>query len=193
MYIKSSSEPPEQPDVNSKNGLRGGFPIKINGYALGSQENLNEIESDEIRSNYERCSSVFGPRVRSRQNSVSRIYETIEKKDDNAFFAPFGPSPGPANTSGLKNKQNNFNQISNRILSGSVSDLRNISLNESSSSSSIKSADIMSSMNTSHTTSDSSMISNIECCSTPGSHEVSEIKFQSSNMATNVKSFRLLI
>ena len=34
MYIKSSSEPPEQPDLNSKNGLRGGFPIKINGYAL---------------------------------------------------------------------------------------------------------------------------------------------------------------
>ena len=45
MYLKSSSEPPEP--LDTKNGLRGGFPIKINGYALGSQESLQDFGTGE--------------------------------------------------------------------------------------------------------------------------------------------------
>ena len=46
MHIRSSSEPPEQLDLDSNNGLKGGFPIKINGYALGSQESLKDFGTD---------------------------------------------------------------------------------------------------------------------------------------------------
>ena len=100
MYIKSSSEPPEQPEVNQKNGLRGGFPIKINGHALGSQESLQDFGSEIM----DRC-SIFGPRVRSRQNSVSRIYESVDntsRTEPDMFFTPFGPAPGQS--SGFKSK-----------------------------------------------------------------------------------------
>ena len=45
MYLKSSSEPPEP--LESKNGLRGGFPIKINGQALGSQESLQDFGTSD--------------------------------------------------------------------------------------------------------------------------------------------------
>ena len=99
MYIRSSSEPPEQGEDQLKNGLRGGFPIKINGYALGSQENINEVgrEGSSDRTD------IFGPRVRSRQNSVSRQSSVSrhldcdqERGGEGALysFTPFGPLQG---------------------------------------------------------------------------------------------------
>jgi len=56
------SEPPEAEETNMKTGLRGGFPIKINGQALGSQDNLQE---------FGQSMDIFGPRIRSRQSSVT--------------------------------------------------------------------------------------------------------------------------
>ena len=98
MYIRSSSEPPEQGEDQLKNGLRGGFPIKINGYALGSQENLQNLgrEGSSDRTD------IFGPRVRSRQNSVSRQSSVIrnlesELQEEEGLYSsctPFGPLQG---------------------------------------------------------------------------------------------------
>ena len=97
MYIRSSSEPPEQSEDQLKNGLRGGFPIKINGYALGSQENLQDVgrEGSSDRTD------IFGPRVvRSRQNSVSRQSSVCrhldcEQQEDGLYSStPFGPLQG---------------------------------------------------------------------------------------------------
>ena len=93
MYIRSSSEPPDQNDDQLKSGLRGGFPIKINGYALGSQENLQEVGRE---SSAER-SCIFGARVRSRQNSVSRKLETEQEEGGGGSLyssTPFGPLQG---------------------------------------------------------------------------------------------------
>ena len=99
MYIRSSSEPPEQGEDQLKNGLRGGFPIKINGYALGSQENINEVgrEGSSDRTD------IFGPRVRSRQNSVSRQSSVsrnldCDQQEDGLYSStPFGPLQGRVN------------------------------------------------------------------------------------------------
>ena len=99
MYIRSSSEPPDQNDDQLKSGLRGGFPLKINGYALGSQENLQELGRE---SSAER-SCIFGARVRSRQssvsrqNSVSRNLETEQQEGGGGSLyssTPFGPLQG---------------------------------------------------------------------------------------------------
>ena len=99
MYIRSSSEPPDQSDDQLKSGLRGGFPIKINGSALGSQDNLHEVGRE---SSTER-SCIFGPRVRSRQGSVSRQSSVSrhldcdqERGGEGALysFTPFGPLQG---------------------------------------------------------------------------------------------------
>jgi len=70
--MRSTSEPPEQEDANMKTGLRGGFPIKINGQALGSQDNLHEFGLEK---------QMFGPRIRSRQNSVTQQ----DGEDENKF------------------------------------------------------------------------------------------------------------
>ena len=60
MYLKSSSEPPEP--LESKNGLRGGFPIKINGQALGSQESLQDFgTSDNSGKSLKSC--AFGIQI----------------------------------------------------------------------------------------------------------------------------------
>ena len=100
MYIRSSSEPPDQTEDQLKNGLRGGFPIKINGYALGSQENLQDVgrEGSSDRTD------IFGPRVvRSRQNSVSRQSSVCrnlecEQQEDGLYSStPFGPLQGRVN------------------------------------------------------------------------------------------------
>ena len=73
IMLRSSSEPPEivaggdgsGEEVNQKTGLRGGFPIRINGLALGSQENLSGSGSSS-------AADMFGPRVASsRQGSVT--------------------------------------------------------------------------------------------------------------------------
>ena len=99
MYIRSSSEPPDQSDDQLKSGLRGGFPIKINGYALGSQDNLHEVGRE---SSTER-SCIFGPRVRSRQGSVSRQSSVCrnldyEQQEDGLYSStPFGPLQGRVN------------------------------------------------------------------------------------------------
>ena len=99
MYIRSSSEPPDQNEDQLKNGLRGGFPVKINGYALGSQENLQDLGRE---TSAER-SCIFGPRVRSRQNSVSRQSSVSRNLDPEpegggggALYTstPFGPLQG---------------------------------------------------------------------------------------------------
>ena len=60
MYLKSSSEPPEP--LESKNGLRGGFPIKINGQALGSQESLQDFGTSD-NSGKSLKSSIFDNQV----------------------------------------------------------------------------------------------------------------------------------
>ena len=107
MYIRSSSEPPDQTEDQLKNGLRGGFPIKINGYALGSQENLQDVgrEGSSDRTD------IFGPRVRSRQNSVSRQssvsrnLETEQQEGGGGWSpyssTPFGPLQGQSKVSFL--------------------------------------------------------------------------------------------
>ena len=61
-WMRGMSEPPEAEETNMKTGLRGGFPIKINGQALGSQDNLQE---------FGQSMDIFGPRIRSRQSSVT--------------------------------------------------------------------------------------------------------------------------
>lgn len=66
--LRSTSEPPEVSDasaasgetVNQKTGLRGGFPIRINGLALGSQENLSSGGGGRGS-----AMDLFGPRVGS--------------------------------------------------------------------------------------------------------------------------------
>ena len=103
MYIRSSSEPPDQTEDQLKNGLRGGFPIKINGYALGSQENLQDVgrEGSSDRTD------IFGPRVRSRQNSVSRqssVCRNLESdQQDCGLYSstPFGPLQGKIKLTGF--------------------------------------------------------------------------------------------
>ena len=134
MYIKSSSEPPEQPEVNQKNGLRGGFPIKINGHALGSQESLQDFGSEVLDR-----SSLFGPRVRSRQNSVSRIYESVDnnrRTEPDMFFTPFGPAPGQGSGFKTKSKPSAMSVTSssaNMSEHSSMSRTRNVSKAETSS------------------------------------------------------------
>jgi hypothetical protein len=65
--VSSSSDMPELQEVNQKTGLRGGFPIRINGLALGSQENLSGISAYGGSS-----ADLFGPRVGgSRPGSVT--------------------------------------------------------------------------------------------------------------------------
>lgn len=79
-----------------KNGLRGGFPIKINGYALGSQENLQDVGREGSSDRMD----IFGPRVRSRQNSVSRqssVSRNLEcDQQEGGLYSstPFGPLQG---------------------------------------------------------------------------------------------------
>jgi hypothetical protein len=111
--LRSVSEPPEEEDTNLKTGLRGGFPIKINGQALGSQDNLQEVGQG---------TDIFGPRIRSRQSSVAPLdqendahlgrrrslrgttpvkiagmeFTTNAKKDDLIFSTPFGPTQAGA-------------------------------------------------------------------------------------------------
>jgi len=51
---RSSSEPPEDLNINQKTGLRRGFPIKISGRALGSQESLSGRTSER---------GLFGQRI----------------------------------------------------------------------------------------------------------------------------------
>jgi hypothetical protein len=58
--MRSSSEPPEDVIFSPKTGLRGGFPIKIAGQALGSRDSLQEVRQE---------GQIFGPRIRSRRNS----------------------------------------------------------------------------------------------------------------------------
>ena len=105
MYIRSNSEPPEQNEDQLKNGLRGGFPIKINGYALGSQENLQHLGREGSSDRMD----IFGPRVRSRQNSVSRqssvirnleIEQQQQQEEEEGLYSsctPFGPLQGRVN------------------------------------------------------------------------------------------------
>merc|ERR1712106_124016 len=57
---RSSSLPPENLSVNQKTGLRGGFPIKISGRALGSQESLGGRASEK---------GLFGQRIGMRWTS----------------------------------------------------------------------------------------------------------------------------
>ena len=84
MYIRSNSEPPDQSEDQLKNGLRGGFPIKINGYALGSQENLQHLGREGSSDRMD----IFGPRVRSRQNSVS-IQSSVIRNLERGFFLSY--------------------------------------------------------------------------------------------------------
>ena len=66
--LRSLSEPPEE-DSSRSSGLRGGFPIKINGQSLGSQECLQNVG---LEGGSERgLGDMFGPRIRSRQSSVA--------------------------------------------------------------------------------------------------------------------------
>ena len=111
--MRSTSEPPEQVEVNFKTGLRGGFPIKINGHALGSQDSLQEFGQE---------GDIFGPRIRSRQNSVTSQdgesenqfgrrrslrgstpvkiggieFTTNAAKEELLFSTPFGPTQASA-------------------------------------------------------------------------------------------------
>eukprot|EP00091_Calanus_sinicus_P009517 TRINITY_DN22226_c0_g1_i1.p1 TRINITY_DN22226_c0_g1~~TRINITY_DN22226_c0_g1_i1.p1 ORF type:complete len:133 (-),score=36.83 TRINITY_DN22226_c0_g1_i1:263-661(-) len=111
--MRTMSEPPEEEDTNLKTGLRGGFPIKINGQALGSQDNLQE---------FGQTTDIFGPRIRSRQSSVApqdqesdaqvgrrrslrgttpvkiagMEFTTNAKKEDLIFSTPFGPTQAGA-------------------------------------------------------------------------------------------------
>jgi hypothetical protein len=65
--VSASSDMPELQEVNQKTGLRGGFPIRINGLALGSQENLSGGSAYGGSS-----ADLFGPRVGgSRPGSVT--------------------------------------------------------------------------------------------------------------------------
>jgi len=57
---RCSSEPPESLDINEKTGLRRGFPIKIAGRALGSQESLTGRAPER---------GLFGQRLGLRQIS----------------------------------------------------------------------------------------------------------------------------
>jgi len=111
--IRTMSEPPEGEETNIKTGLRGGFPIKINGQALGSQDNLHEFGQG---------TDIFGPRIRSRQSSVTpqehegdaqqgrrrslrgttpvkiagMEFTTNTGKEELMFSTPFGPTQGGA-------------------------------------------------------------------------------------------------
>ena len=143
MYLKSSSEPPEPLDGN-KNGLRGGFPIKINGYALGSQESLQDFGTQDGGIVNDR-GSIFGPRVRSRQNSMSRqnsvsrqssvarnfeSSETNNQQNVDMFCTPFGPAQGQAKGpgQGLKMKGKICNTSTSKVTNNKSDENKSSSL-----------------------------------------------------------------
>jgi hypothetical protein len=97
--MRCSSEPPENLGVNQKTGLRGGFPIKIAGHALGSQESLAGKRPER---------GLFGQRIGLRRNSEAPFGLAKEspgerrrslrgstpiRSDDNKYEAPRDSSP----------------------------------------------------------------------------------------------------